>query len=71
MVHLQRSLPWDQVAPSTRQVEQVVLEAISTIFRLPSAIGPEGAREASTTVLQQMVLPLPYKIRPLDEFLKT
>ena len=58
MVHLQRSLPWDQVAPSTRQVEQAVLEAISTIFRLPSAIGPEGARVASTTVLQQMVLPL-------------
>ena len=28
------------------------------MFRLPSTIGPEGARVASTSVLQQMVLPL-------------
>jgi hypothetical protein len=58
MVHLQRSLTWDQVAPSTRQVEQAILEAISTILRLPTASGPNGARLTSSSVLEQMVLPL-------------
>ena len=58
MVHFQRSLPWDQVAPRTRQVDQTILEAMSTILCLSSAIAPDGAQLASSTVLQQMVLPV-------------
>ena len=38
MVHLQRSLLWHQVTPSTCQVEQAIIEAISTMFRLPIAM---------------------------------
>ena len=58
MVHLQRSLPWDQVAPSTQQEEQAILRAISTIFRLSIATCPNGARLTSSSVLELKVLPL-------------
>ena len=104
MVHLQRSLSWDKVAPSTNedffkikffvfwdtfilklhtsiikkndfqgdlssisakkpslpsthQVQQVILEALATIFCLASAIGLDGTQLALSTVLQQIVLP--------------
>ena len=41
--HLQRSLPWDQMAPSIHRVQQAIFEALSTGFRLPSAMGPDVA----------------------------
>ena len=58
MVHLRRSLPWDQVAPSTRQVEQTILTAVFIIFRLQIATSPSGARLTSSSVWDQRVLPL-------------
>lgn len=58
MQFLQRTLPWTHLAAPTRRVEQSILEAVASIFRLPSAAGPTGACVPSGREAQQLSLPL-------------
>jgi hypothetical protein len=58
MAHCARALPWQFAAPGTRRVEQAILEAAGSIFRLPAVAGPAGARVAAGREAQQLLLPL-------------
>ena len=58
LVHLQRTVQWETLAPSTRRVEQAVLTAAAGIFRLPVGQGPSGAAPASGPEVGQLALPI-------------
>ena len=58
MVHLQRTVEWRHVAPSTRRVECAVLSAAAELFRLPAGAGPGGLAPIPSPELQQLLLPI-------------
>ena len=58
MVHLQRTVEWRHVAPSTRRAETAVLSAAAELFRLPVGPGPDGLAPVPGCELQQLLLPI-------------
>lgn len=58
MVHLQRTVEWSHLAPSTRRAELAVLSAAAEIFRLPMGAGPGGSLPVPGRELEQMLLPI-------------
>jgi hypothetical protein len=58
MAHLMRTVPWPQLQADTGRVEQAVLAAVATIFRLPAPGTAAGADTASERAIAQMQLPL-------------
>lgn len=56
MVHLQRTVEWRLVAPSTISAEQAVLSAAAELFRLPMGPGPLGLGPVPGCA-QQLLLP--------------
>ena len=60
MAHLQRTVPWHQLAAGTRRVEQALLGAAAAVFRLEGAggvvAGPAGARAPVGPALEQLTL---------------
>ncbi len=57
MVHLQRSVEWCHLEPSTRGVETAVLSAAAELFRLAGGDGPGGFSPDPSRELDQMQLP--------------
>jgi hypothetical protein len=57
MVHLQRTVAWRHLAPSTRGVETAVLSAVAELFRLPGGDGPGGYAPVPGRELDQLQLP--------------
>ena len=58
MVHLQRTVDWRHLAPSTRRVEQAVLSAVAELFKLPMGEGPGGSAPVPGSAVQQLLLPI-------------
>mgnify|MGYP001787467346 CR=1 FL=1 len=58
MVHLQRTMEWRYVEPSTRGVETAVLSAAAELFRLPGGDGPGGFSPHPSRQLDQLQLPI-------------
>lgn len=58
LAHLQRTVPWRQLAVSATRVEQAVLWAAAQIFRLPAGQGPGGSAPVPSQELEQMLLPI-------------
>jgi hypothetical protein len=57
MVHLQRTVEWRYLEPSTRGVETAVLSAAAELLRLPGGEGPGGYTPLPGRALDQLVLP--------------
>ena len=58
MLHLQRTVEWRFLEPSTRAVETAVLSAAAELFRLPGGEGPGGYSPLPSRELDQLQLPI-------------
>lgn len=57
-MHLQRTVEWSHLAPSTRRAEQAVLSAVAELFKLPMGEGPGGSAPVPGSDVQQLLLPI-------------
>lgn len=58
MLHLQRTVDWELLAPATRRVEDGLVTAAARIFRLPTGEGPAGCAPVASPKVAQLLLPV-------------